>query len=192
MTGLEDGLPRAGEIAPVAAEEIALPRPRGLPEQTDSLVEMAIESVLEQVPEVPGEAPEANVKYQPWADTAAPPGKNKRPLEELLAEYAARVAADPDARAGHPQAKPPGLAWFDRFGPRRDRPGGPRGRRSGRGGRQPQPAGAGRPERGPEAGRTGAAPGPPGEATPGGGSRRRRRSGRRRRHPGGGGPPAAG
>src|SRR5207302_4406339 len=97
---------------PGAAEEIPEPRPRSLTEQTDSLVERAIESVLEQVPDVPGEEPEANAKYQPWADTAAPPGKNKRPLEELLAEYATRVAADPDARAGHPQAKPPGLAFF--------------------------------------------------------------------------------
>jgi len=151
-----------------------------LPEETDSLVDRAIESVLDQVPDVAGVAPEANAKYQPWADTAAPPGKNKRPLAELLAEYAARVAADPDARAGHPQAKSPGQVFFDRFGQRRDRRGGP-GRGGGRGGRgAPQPAGAGRPEGGP------AAPTAEGQPT-GQGPRRRRRSGRHRRRAGGGG-----
>ena len=123
MSEIDGGLPRAGEIAPGAADAIGGRRVHPLPDATESLVEMAIESVLEQVPEVAEAEPlERSVKYQPWADTTAPPAKNKRPLEEVLAEYAARVAAAPGAVAPRPGGKPPGAAFFDRFGQPRRQP----------------------------------------------------------------------
>ena len=111
-------------------------------ESADSLVAKAIESVLEAVPAADAEEPpEGIAKYQPWADTAAAPGRNKRPLQSLLDELSERVAAEPEARAAVPSAKPPALAFFDRFGSRRSgaesepAPGGGRSRR-GRGGRR--------------------------------------------------------
>jgi hypothetical protein len=84
----------------------------------DRLVARAIESVLEQVPgSIDSAIPEAGTaKLQPWAETAAPVGRNKRPLDELLVELAQRVAADPDARATLPRMRHPALAFFDRFG----------------------------------------------------------------------------
>jgi hypothetical protein len=84
----------------------------------DRLVARAIESVLEQVPgSIDSAIPEAgSAKLQPWAETAAPVGRNKRPLEELLVELGERVAADPDARATLPRTRHPALAFFDRFG----------------------------------------------------------------------------
>jgi hypothetical protein len=130
MSELEGGLPRAGEIAPGAADAIGQRPAQPMPDAPETLVELAIESVLEQVPEVAAEGPEAGGKYQPWADTAAPPAKNKRPLDELLESYRARVAEAPDARAGRPQAKHPAAAFFDRFGPPR---------RSGQGEAKPSP-----------------------------------------------------
>jgi len=149
VSEIEGGLPRAGEITPGAAEHIGKHRPQPLPDATQDLIEMAIESVLEQVPEVAEEeAAERSVKYQPWADTAAPPAKNKRPIGEMLAELAARVAEAPDAVAQRPGAKHPSVVFFDRFGsPRRQQPkagtpadrsrGHRRRRRRGRG--RPQP-----------------------------------------------------
>lgn len=84
----------------------------------DRLVARAIESVLDQVPgSIDSSIPEgAAAKLQPWAETAAPVGRNKRPLEELLAELAERVSASPDARAALPSTRHPALAFFDRFG----------------------------------------------------------------------------
>lgn len=84
----------------------------------DRLVARAIESVLEQVPgTIDTSVPDGGAaKLQPWAETAAPVGRNKRPLEELLADLAARVAADPEARAALPRTRHPALAFFDRFG----------------------------------------------------------------------------
>ncbi len=84
----------------------------------DRLVARAIESVLAQVPGIPDTSgPEAaSIKLQPWAETAAPVGRNKRPLEELLIELGERVAGTPGARASLPPARHPGLAFFDRFG----------------------------------------------------------------------------
>lgn len=84
----------------------------------DRLVARAIESVLDQVPGIPDTCgPEAeSIKLQPWAETAAPVGRNKRPLEELLIELGERVAGTPGARASLPPARHPGLAFFDRFG----------------------------------------------------------------------------
>jgi hypothetical protein len=87
-------------------------------DDADRLVARAIESVLEQVPgSIDSAIPEAgSAKLQPWAETAAPLGRNKRPLEELLVELGERVAADPDARATLPRTRHPALAFFDRFG----------------------------------------------------------------------------
>ena len=88
----------------------------------DQLVARAIESVLEAVPATAEEpVPDALARYQPWADTATPSAKNKRPLQALLDELTARVEAEPDARAAAPAGKPPMLTFFDRFGsPRRE------------------------------------------------------------------------
>ncbi len=84
----------------------------------DRLVARAIESVLDQVPgSIDTSVPEGGAtKLQPWAETAAPVGRNKRPLEELLVELEERVAADPDAHATLPRTRHPALAFFDRFG----------------------------------------------------------------------------
>jgi hypothetical protein len=91
----------------------------GLDEQTDEVVERAIASVLEQVPASADDdvLTEGSGKLQPWAETAAPSGRNKRPLEELIAEFAARVAADPGARAKQPHTKHPALAFLEKFRP---------------------------------------------------------------------------
>ncbi|MBJ7593510.1 MAG: hypothetical protein JF886_01395, partial [Candidatus Dormibacteraeota bacterium] len=63
-------------------------------EDTDGLVARAIESVLDQVPgSIDTSIPEGGAtKLQPWAETAAPVSRNKRPLEELLVELEERVA----------------------------------------------------------------------------------------------------
>jgi hypothetical protein len=173
----------------------------------EDLVERAIESVLEQVPDVADEEPEGSAKLQPWAETAAPPSKNKRPLSELLEQYAARVAADPDATAGRPRGQHPVAAFFARFTPQsgggRDAgAGGGRGRRrrGRRGAAQPgtaaaapQPGGGRQPPRGqrqqPQQPRPAATAG--GEAAAGGPRRSGRRRGRRRGRGGGGGGGAA-
>jgi hypothetical protein len=103
--------------------------PTGIPEPSsdrepgaDEFVARAIESVLEAMPSSGEEPlPEALARYQPWADTATPVGKNKRPLQALLDELTARVEAEPDARAAAPAGRPPMLTFFDRFGsPRRE------------------------------------------------------------------------
>ncbi len=99
-----------------ATADTPLPGTTPLPDAED-FVERAIESVLEQVPDVADEEPEGSAKLQPWAETAAPPSKNKRPLSELLEQYAARVAAAPDAVAGRPRGQHPIAAFFARFTP---------------------------------------------------------------------------
>ena len=84
----------------------------------DRLIARAIESVLGAVPELPGgelTPPETSPKVQPWAETAAPPGGNKRSLEELVAEYAARVEAAPGAVAGRPKEVHPAAAYLERL-----------------------------------------------------------------------------
>ncbi len=113
----------------------------------DRLIARAIESVLDAVPEIPGSdliAAEASPKAQPWAETAAPPASDKRPLEAVLAEYQARIAATPGARAGQPNEPHPGQSYLEKLSlatrgtgtkrPRRRWQGG-RKRRGGRGGR---------------------------------------------------------
>jgi uncharacterized membrane protein YgcG len=117
------------------------------PLDADRLIARAIESVLDAVPEIPGGdlmAADASPKSQPWAETAAPPASDKRPLETVVAEYEARVAASPGARAGHPNEPPPGEAYLEKLSPasrtagkrpKRRWQGGGRKRRGGRGGR---------------------------------------------------------
>lgn len=84
----------------------------------DRMIARAIESVLESVPEVGGDrsaTSETGPKSQPWAETASPAGGNKRSLDDLLAEYAARVAAAPDAKAMLPQEPSPADAYLQRL-----------------------------------------------------------------------------
>lgn len=116
----------------------------------DRLIARAIESVLDSVPDVSGAetfGADASPKSQPWAETAAPAGRNKRPLEDLLAEYAARVAAAPDARVDAPQDRSPGEAYLERLaGGGGSRRGGKRRYRGGRrrrGGRKSGGSGTG-------------------------------------------------
>jgi hypothetical protein len=95
-------------------------RPLRDPQEADRLIARAIESVLDAVPELPGGdtlAAEASPKSQPWAETAAPPASDKRPLEAVLAEFEARVAAAPGARAGHPNEPHPGEAYLEKLSP---------------------------------------------------------------------------
>ena len=78
------------------------------PLDPDRLIARAIESVLDAVPELPGGdllAAEASPKSQPWAETAAPPASDKRPLETVLAEYEARVAARREPAPGIPTSR---------------------------------------------------------------------------------------
>jgi hypothetical protein len=121
-------------------------RPLRDPLEADRLIARAIESVLDAVPEIPGGdmlAAETSPKSQPWAETAAPPASDKRPLEAVLAEYEARVASAPGARAGHPNEPHPGDAYLEKLSPAPRSTGkrpkrrwqGGRKRRGGRGGR---------------------------------------------------------
>jgi hypothetical protein len=143
-------------------------------DDADRLVARAIESVLDQVPgAMDTSVPDSGTaKLQPWAETAAPMGRNKRPLEELLVELEQRVSADPQARATLPHARHPALAFFDRFGRAPGQPGGAgdgatrrRRRRRGGGGQTVKPVEA-----------TSAPASVPADRPPGG--RRRSRRGR--------------
>jgi hypothetical protein len=134
-------------------------RPLHDPLEADRLIARAIESVLDAVPEIPGDetlAAEASPKSQPWAETAAPPASDKKPLDAVVAEYEARVAAAPGARAGHPNEPHPGQAYLEKLSPaakstgkrpKRRWQGGRkrRGGRSGRGGGGGGGAGGGAP-----------------------------------------------
>jgi hypothetical protein len=84
----------------------------------DRLIARAIESVLESVPEGGGDrsaTSESSPKSQPWAETASPAGRNKRALDDLLAEFAARVAAAPGAKATLPQEPNAAEAYLQRL-----------------------------------------------------------------------------
>lgn len=134
----------------------------------DDLISRAMASLIHQANPNEEEAPaEESPKMQPWAETASPTGKNKRPLEALVAEFEARVAAAPEAKAAIPHAPPPSETYFDRFtrpapgtGRRRRRRGGGRGRDTG-------------PRQAPEG--SGNAAGTPGTPPPNRSSSRRRR-----------------
>ena len=71
---------------------------------SDDVVARAIKELIDSVPgEEEAPAPDAETTTaQPWAETASPSASNKRPLEALLAEYAARVEAAPGATARLP------------------------------------------------------------------------------------------
>jgi hypothetical protein len=163
-------------------------------EDTDGLVARAIESVLDQVPgSIDTTVPEGGAaKLQPWAETAAPVGRNKRPLEELLNELEERVAADPAARATLPRTRHPALAFFDRFGrggqPRPEPGGGVAGDGGGSRRRRRRRGGGGASGQASQPAEAASAP-----ATPAGGRQQggRRRS-RRGRGGGGGGAAASG
>src|SRR6202162_1762214 len=88
--------------------------------EADRLISRPIESFLDAVPEIPGSAliaAEPSPKAQPWAETAAPPASDKRPLEAVLAEYEARGASAPGARAGHPNGTHPREAYLHKLAP---------------------------------------------------------------------------
>jgi hypothetical protein len=107
--------------------------------EADRMIARAIESVLDAIPELPGSdmlAAEASPKAQPWAETAAPPASDKRPLEAVLAEYEARVAATPGARAGHPGEAHPGEAYLEKLSPGQKPATGKRPKRRWQGGRK--------------------------------------------------------
>lgn len=152
----------------------------------DRLVARAIESVLDQVPgALDTSVPDAaSAKLQPWAETAAPVGRNKRPLAELLVELEQRVAADPQARATLPHTRHPALAFFDRFGRTSAQPAGgaPAGEGGGRRRRRRRGGGG---QTGPAAEAAPATAGGAAERPPGG----RRRSRHGRGGGGGGGAP---
>jgi hypothetical protein len=86
---------------------------------SDELVARAIKDLIDSIPGVEDQAPapETPSTVQPWAETASPLSKSKRPLDAILTEYAERVEAAPGARAGVPDERHPGLAFYDRFGP---------------------------------------------------------------------------
>jgi hypothetical protein len=144
-------------------------------DEADRLIARAFRSVLDSVPELPGGeiiSAEASPKSQPWAETAAPPGRNKRPLEELVAEFEERVAASPGAVANVPAEKHPSDAFLERFAPTTGQRTGRSRRRRARGGQQQQQQQQ-RPQQ------------PAGPTAAKGEPRRGRRRGRRRRSSGG-------
>ncbi|MGO8686392.1 MAG: hypothetical protein ACLQT7_04285 [Candidatus Dormibacteria bacterium] len=98
---------------------------------SDDLVARAIRQLIDSVPgaeEAPPPDPETSTS-QPWAETSSPSASNKRPLEALLAEYAARVEATPGATAHLPGEPHPSTAFYDRFARGSERAGGSRRRR---------------------------------------------------------------
>ena len=98
---------------------------------SDDLVARAIRELIDSVPgeEAPLPPDAEATTSQPWAETASPSAKNKRPLETLLADYAARVEAAPAAAARLPAESHPSATFFDRFATSPDRAGGRRRRR---------------------------------------------------------------
>ncbi|MGI8847655.1 MAG: hypothetical protein ACR2GX_05225 [Candidatus Dormibacteria bacterium] len=183
-----------------------IPEP-ATPEPED-LVARALRRFIHQLPGEDTKAgPETSPKMQPWAETASPTATGKRPLDELLKEFSARIAAHPDALVT-PSGNSPQAAFFQRFSRqdpsaertgssgrrRRRRRDGPTGAATsapqGQGGRgRGRNGGEGRPGRGADPGESGTSQ--PSSSPPG---RTSRRSGRRggRRRGGGGAPGVAG
>ena len=98
---------------------------------TDEVVARAIKQLIDSVPgeeEAPPPEGEASTA-QPWAETASPSASNKRPLEALLGEYAARVEAAPGASARRPGDPHPSATFYERFARAPERGGGGRKRR---------------------------------------------------------------
>jgi hypothetical protein len=115
---------------------------------SEELVARAIRQLIDSVPgaEDTAPAPEASSTSQPWAETASPSSKSKRPLDELLADYAARVSASPDARARVLSEAHPSATFYARFG---------RAQASGEGRRRRRRRGSTRRRRGGDAGHRG-------------------------------------
>jgi len=84
---------------------------------SDDLVARAIKELIDSVPgEEDAPPPEAETPTaQPWAETASPSASDKRPLEALLGEYAARVEAAPGVTARLPTEAHPSTTFYDRF-----------------------------------------------------------------------------
>lgn len=84
---------------------------------SDDVVARAIKELINSVPgEEDAPPPEAETPTaQPWAETASPSASDKRPLEALLGEYAARVEAAPGATARLPTEAHPSTTFYDRF-----------------------------------------------------------------------------
>ncbi|MBV8301002.1 MAG: hypothetical protein JOY68_03665 [Candidatus Dormibacteraeota bacterium] len=96
------------------------PAPEGGEAEADRLIARAVESVLQAVPEIPGGevvAVETAPNVQPWAETAEPPGRNKRSLEDFIGELESRVASRPDLRARAPAEPHPGDAYLASLAP---------------------------------------------------------------------------
>jgi hypothetical protein len=105
-------------------------------DEAEQLIQRALDSVLQTVPEIPGGdviPVESAPNVQPWAETAAPQGRNKRSLDELLEELRARVASAPSAIAGRPSEKHPGQAYLDSLAPAAAQPAKRSGQRRWRG-----------------------------------------------------------
>lgn len=82
----------------------------------EGFIARAVQSVLHQIPAAGDPTKvESSTKMQPWADTAAPQGSDKLPLETFLEDYAQRVQAHPNAVAHLPKDKHPAATFFDRF-----------------------------------------------------------------------------
>jgi hypothetical protein len=98
---------------------------------SDDLVARTIRELIQSVPgeDEAGAGTEAPVTSQPWAETASPSSKSKRPLEAILAEYEERVRAAPEARAELPADPHPSVTFYARFG-RQPPPGDRRRRRT--------------------------------------------------------------
>jgi hypothetical protein len=84
---------------------------------SDDVVARAIKELIDSVPgEEEAPPPEAETSTaQPWAETASPSASDKRPLEALLGEYAARVQAAPGATARLSTEAHPSKTFYDRF-----------------------------------------------------------------------------
>ena len=98
---------------------------------SDDVVARAIRELIDSVPGAE-EAPPPDAETstaQPWAETSSPSASNKRPLEALLAEYAARVEAAPGATARLPAEPHPSKTFYDRFARSAERAGAGRRRR---------------------------------------------------------------
>ena len=146
---------------------------------TNDLADLAIRSVLEQIPSAPTDELTDVQRQQPWAEKIAPQSTTgKRSLEELVDEYRERIAKDPEAKVHFPQMPSPTESYLQRFSRGAQQQGQPgRSRQRSRGGRRGSGVRGERPQGQPQA-QAPQIPGQPGQAGP---SKRRHR--RRRRGP---------
>jgi hypothetical protein len=97
----------------------------------DDVVARAVQSLLNQVPTTPDTAIPATAlqQRQPWADIAATPGTDKKSLEDLVAEYEAKIAESPGAEIPPSPFASPSVTYMERFSRPAQRPGKRRRRR---------------------------------------------------------------